>query len=264
MAPGGAALLLTGAVLAAAPAAAQDPDADLPPPEATEVWAPVPPLVRPGAATAGFPPPSDAIVLFDGSGLGEWVNVRDGRPAGWNVDGGVLTVDKAVGDIRTRRRFGSYQLHLEWRVPPGVTGSGQSRGNSGLYLAFTEDGRVGYEVQILDSYRNETYVNGMAGSVYKQSIPLANPTRPPGEWQTYDVVWRAPAFDENGAVVTPARVTVLFNGVVVQDAFELRGITRDRGEPVYLPHGDAPIMLQAHDDPSEPISFRNIWVRPLP
>ncbi|HUG40904.1 MAG TPA: DUF1080 domain-containing protein [Longimicrobiales bacterium] len=250
-------------ILSALPAAAQEREADLPPPEATEVWAPVPPVVRPGPGAA-FPPPADAIVLFDGTGLGEWVNVRDGAPAGWDVADGVMTVDKAAGDVRTRRRFGSYQLHLEWRVPPDITGSGQARGNSGLYLAFDRDREIGYEVQILDSYGNETYVNGMAGSVYKQAVPLANPARPPGEWQTYDVVWRAPGFDDDGALVTPARVTVLFNGVVVQDAFELRGDTRYRGEPRYRAHGPAHIMLQAHGDPSEPISFRNIWVRELP
>ena len=244
-------------------AAAAAQETDLPRPEATEVWTPVPPVVRPGPATAGFGPPSDAIVLFDGTGLGAWVNVRDGRPAGWTVADGVMTVDKSVGDIRTRRSFGSYQLHLEWRVPPEITGSGQARGNSGLYLAFSARDEIGYEVQILDPWRNETYVNGMAGSVYKQAIPLANPGRPPGEWQTYDVIWHAPTFADDGALLTPGRVTVLFNGVLVQDAFALRGSTVYRGEPSYRPHGDLPIMLQSHGDPSEPISFRNIWVRPL-
>jgi hypothetical protein len=252
------------AILFAAPAAAQEDEADLPPPEATEVWAPVPPVVDPGPAPAPAPPPGDAIVLFDGTSLDAWVNANDGGPAGWTVAEGVVTVDKAAGDIRTSRRFGSYQLHLEWRVPEGITGSGQLRGNSGLYLGYTEDGAGGYEVQILDSYENGTYVNGMAGSVYKQAIPLANPTRPPGEWQVYDVIWKAPTFAPDGTLRTPARVTVLFNGIVVQDAFELRGITRYRGEPRYRAHGDAFILLQAHQDPSEPISFRNIWVRPLP
>lgn len=231
-------------------------------PEDTEVWEPVPPVVTTGPSTAPGAPPSDAIVLFDGTDLEAWVDAEDGSPASWIVSDGVMTVNKSTGDIRTRRRFGSYQIHLEWRVPEGVTGGGQARGNSGLYLAWNE-GLGGYEVQILDSHGNETYVNGMAGSVYKQSIPLANPSRPSGEWQTYDVVWTAPAFDAGGALATPARVTVFFNGVLVQNDFELRGMTRYVGEPAYEAHGDSPILLQAHGDPSPPISFRNVWVRPL-
>src|SRR5690606_29133128 len=137
---------------------------------------------------------------------------------------------------------------------------GQARGNSGLFLSTAG---TGYELQILDSYRNDTYVNGMAGSIYKQSIPLVNPSRPPGEWQTYDVVWRAPRFDANGSLVAPARVTVFYNGVLVQDDFELAGETRYRGAPEYHPYESAPILLQAHGDPSPPISFRNIWLREL-
>jgi Domain of Unknown Function (DUF1080) len=242
------------------PAAAQQ--REQPPPEETEVWRPVPPVVTPGPATTTAPP-SDAIVLFAGTSLSEWVNARDGSPAGWTVADGVVTVDKDAGNIRTRRNFGSYQLHLEWRVPEHITGEGQARGNSGVFLASTGEGDLGYEVQILDSYRNETYVNGMAGSVYKQAIPLANPTRPPGEWNVYDIIWTAPAFDANGAVRTPARVTVFFNGVLVQNDFELKGPTVYRGQPAYRAHGEAPIKLQSHGDPSPPISFRNIWVRPL-
>lgn len=241
-----------------APAVAQ------PAPEETEVWAPVPRVIDPGPAPAVGAPPSDAIVLFDGTDLDEWVSARDGAAAGWSVADGVVTIDKSAGDIRTRRRFRDYQLHIEWRVPEGVTGSGQDRGNSGVYLAWIDDPAGGYELQILDSYRNETYVNGMAGAIYKQSIPLVNPTRPPGEWQTYDVVWRAPRFADDGSLEAPARVTVLFNGVLVQDDFELPGRTLYRGAPAYVPHGPAPILLQAHGDPSPPISFRNIWVRELP
>jgi hypothetical protein len=173
-------------------------------------------------------------------------------------------VDKSVGNIETRRRFGSYQLHLEWRVPEAVTGTGQARGNSGLFLAATGPGDTGYELQILDSFGNATYVNGMAGSIYKQSIPLANPAREPGRWQSYDVVWNAPQFAADGTLLAPARVTAFFNGVVVQNDFELAGETVYIGTPSYRPHGDAPIRLQAHGDPSPPISFRNIWVRPLP
>jgi hypothetical protein len=237
---------------------------DRPRPEDTEVWEPVPPVIDSGPAPAPTAPPTDAIVLFDGRSLDEWVNVRDGGPAGWTVHDGIVTVNKAAGNIETRRRFRNYQLHLEWRVPEGTTGSGQSRGNSGVFLGSTGGGDAGYELQILDSYRNETYVNGMAGSVYKQSAPLANPTRPPGAWQTYDVVWTAPVFDDEGALRAPARVTVFFNGVLVQRDFALAGETVFIGTPQYRAHGDSPIELQAHGDPSPPISFRNIWVRVLP
>lgn len=232
-------------------------------PSATEIWEPVPAAVTPPPARP-VAAPSDAIVLFDGSGLDEWVNTSDGAAAGWTVADGLLTVDKSVGNIQTRRRFSSYQLHLEWRVPPDVTGSGQSRGNSGLFLASTGPGDRGYELQILDSYGNETYVNGMAGSVYKQSIPLVNPSRPPGEWQSYDVLWTAPEFDAAGDLATPARLTAFFNGVLVQRDFVLAGETVYIGPPFSEAHGDSPIKLQAHGDPSPPISFRNIWVRPLP
>lgn len=245
-------------------AAGQRDGAARPRPEETEVWEPAPPIVTPGSPSGAATPPSDALVLFDGESLDEWVNVRDGAPATWVVSGGILTVDKPSGNIETRRRFGSYQLHLEWRVPQGVTGMGQARGNSGLFLASTGRGDAGYELQILDSYENPTYVNGMAGSIYKQSVPLANPSRPPGEWQTYDVVWTAPVFDETGELRTPARVTALFNQVLVQRDFALAGETVFIGTPRYRPHGDSPIKLQAHGDPSPPISFRNIWVRELP
>jgi hypothetical protein len=257
-------LLIAASVLTGGPVQAQSAGEQPLRPEATEIWEPVPAIVDPGAYRQPGPAPADAIVLFDGGALDEWVNVRDGLPAGWIVSDGVVTVDKAAGNIETRRRFGSYQLHLEWRVPVDTTGSGQSRGNSGLFLASTGPGDAGYELQILDSFANATYVNGMAGSLYKQSIPLANPTRPPGEWQVYDVVWTAPEFGEDGALLAPARVTAFFNGVLVQNDFELRGETVYIGEPRYRAHGDAPIMLQAHGDPSPPISFRNIWVRPLP
>jgi hypothetical protein len=209
------------------------------------------------------PVPSDAIVLFDGTNLDEWTNARDGSRAGWTVADGVVTVNKEAGDIQTRRRFGNYQLHIEWRIPEQISGNGQARGNSGLYMARPGGESEGYELQILDSYENETYVNGMAGSIYKQSIPLVNPSRKPGEWQTYDVLWTAPVFRADGSLQEPARVTVFFNGVLVQNDFELQGDTRYIGEPRYLPHGDSPILLQAHGDPSPPISFRNIWIREL-
>jgi hypothetical protein len=251
--------VLAWAIAATAAMATQD----RPRPEDTEVWDPVPPVVAPGPSISPLPP-SDAVVLFDGTNLDEWVNVGDGSPAGWTVADGVMTVVKRAGNIETRRRFTNYQLHLEWRVPPDITGSDQARGNSGLFLGSTGGGDAGYELQILDSFRNDTYVNGMAGSVYKQSVPLANPARPPGEWQTYDVVWHAPVFDPDGHLEEPARVTAFLNSVLVQDNFELAGETVFIGAPRYRPHGASPIKLQAHGDPSPPISFRNIWVRELP
>lgn len=233
-------------------------------PEDTEVWSPVPKKVEPGILSFESAP-SDAIVLFDGENLNEWVSVADrNQPAKWTVHDGVLTVNKAAGNIETKRSFDNYQLHLEWRIPENITGKGQARGNSGLFLASIGKGDDGYELQVLDSYDNSTYVNGMAGSIYKQAIPLANPARKPGEWQSYDVVWTAPVFNDNGSVKSPARVTVFFNGVLVQNNLSLLGPTQYIGQPAYrLKYGASPIKLQAHGDPSEPISFRNIWVRPL-
>ncbi|MGH6613438.1 3-keto-disaccharide hydrolase [Sphingomonas sp.] len=233
-----------------------------PRPEDTEVWKPEPPVVTVGAYAA-TPPPSDAVVLFDGRDLSQWAAVKDGAPARWVVSDGVVTVAKGTGNIQTRRRFGSYQLHIEWRIPAGITGEGQKRGNSGVFLASTGDGDAGYELQILDSYRNSTYVNGQAGSIYKQFAPLANPMRPPGEWQSYDIAWTAPIFDAAGRVTRPAMVTVMLNGVLVQNNTVLKGPTQYIGQPSYKPHGPAPIKLQDHGDPSAPISFRNIWLREL-
>jgi hypothetical protein len=232
-------------------------------PEDTEVWEPVPKVVTPGANNTA--PPSDAIVLFDGKNLDEWVSNRDKSPARWIVADGVLTVSKAqgAGNIETKRSFKNYQLHIEWKIPENITGSGQARGNSGVFLASTGPGDAGYELQILDSYENKTYVNGQAGSIYKQAIPLANPNRKPGEWQTYDIVWTAPTFSADGALKTPAYVTVLFNGVLVENHYELKGETRYIGQPFYKQYDSAPIKLQAHGDKSEPDSFRNIWVREL-
>jgi hypothetical protein len=250
-------VLFTGTVLAQQAASAQNK----PKPEETEVWQPVPKVVTP-AATCGAPP-SDAIILFDGKNLDEWVSVRDHSPAQWIVADGVLTVNKKAGNIETKRSFKNYQLHLEWKIPENITGSGQLRGNSGLFLASTGPGDAGYELQILDSYNNSTYVNGMAASIYKQGIPLVNANRKPGEWQTYDVVWTAPVFNEDGSVKSPAYVTALFNGVLVQNHFALKGETLYIGQPFYKKYDRAPIKLQAHGDPSEPISFRNIWVRDL-
>ncbi len=228
-------------------------------PEDTEVWTPVPKIITPGKTNADAP--SDAIRLFDGKGLGEWVAAGKTDPAGWTVANGIMTVNKKAGDIQTKRTFRNFQLHLEWRIPPGITGSGQARGNSGVYLASTPE--TGYELQILDSYENKTYVNGQAGSVYKQNPPLANAMRKPGEWQVYDIVWTAPTFNADGTVKTPAQVTAFHNGVVVQNAFVLKGSTEYIGMPRYVPYDRAPILLQSHGDPSPPISFRNIWVREM-
>ena len=241
---------------------AQQNTAVKPKPEETELWQPAPPVVTPASECNA--PPSDAVVLFDGKNLDEWVSTKDKSPAKWTVADGIFTVNKASGNIQTRREFRNYQLHIEWRVPEGITGSGQARGNSGAFLAATGTSDGGYELQVLDSYKNETYVNGMAGSIYKQAIPLANAGRKPGEWQTYDVAWTAPVFNSDGSVKAPAYVTVFFNGVLVENHFELKGETRYIGQPFYKAHGASPIMLQAHGDPSQPISFRNIWVRELP
>ncbi|MDR3741901.1 MAG: DUF1080 domain-containing protein [Terracidiphilus sp.] len=240
---------------------AQQPTA--PKPEDTEVWSPVPKVVTPGATTTT--PPSDALILFDGHNLDEWVSTQDKTPAQWTVANGIMTVKKApgVGNIETRRTFRNYQLHLEWRVPTNITGSGQARGNSGLFLASTGPGDDGYELQILDSYNNATYVNGQAASIYKQSAPLVNANRKPGEWQSYDVLWTAPTFGADGTLKTPAFVTVFFNGVLVQNHFQLQGQTLYIGKPFYKPYDRAPIKLQAHGDHSEPLSFRNIWIREL-
>jgi hypothetical protein len=232
-----------------------------PGPKDTEVWEPVPPIVTPGPTNSD--PPSDAIVLFDGKNLDQWVSAKDKSPAGWKVADGVMTVVKSAGNIETKRSFKNYQIHLEWRIPTEITGSDQARGNSGLFLASTGVGDSGYELQILDSYNNKTYVNGQAGSIYKQGIPLANAMRKPGEWQVYDVVWTAPTFNADGSVKTPAHVTAFHNGVLVQNQFELKGETLYIGKPEYKKYDTAPIKLQAHGDPSPPISFRNIWVREL-
>ena len=211
-------------------------------PAATAVWEPVPPVVDPGA------PPSDAIVLFDGTDLSEWTG-------DWNVQDGAVTVVAGTGSLTTKRRFGDVQLHLEWRTPSVVEGEGQGRGNSGVFLMER------YEVQVLDSYENETYVNGQAGAIYKQHIPLVNPTRPPGVWQSYDIIFMAPRFDAGGAVEQPATFTVLLNGVLIQNHVTVLGTTVNVGDPEYEAHeAREPLMLQDH---TNPVSYRNIWVREL-
>ncbi len=231
-------------------------------PEDTEIWQPVPKVVTPGNTFRDAP--SDAIVLFDGKNLDQWVLTKDTTSkAKWIVADDMMTVDKSVGDIQTKRAFMDFQLHVEYRIPTNITGSGQARGNSGIFLAALPWGAGGYELQVLDNYNNPTYVNGQVGSIYKQSIPLANAALPPGKWQTYDVIWTAPRFNDDGSLKSPARVTAFHNGILVQNNFELRGDTPYIGQPAYRKHGPSPIKLQAHGDKSEPISYRNIWVREL-
>jgi hypothetical protein len=215
---------------------------------------PMPPVVDPGPAGPPAPVPADAIVLFDGRDLSGWTTSK-GAPAKWLVRDGYMEAVKGAGSIQTTRAFGDCQLHVEWASPAPPVGSGQDRGNSGVFLMNT------YEVQVLDSHQSTTYADGMAASLYGQYPPLVNVTRKPGEWQTYDIVFRAPRFDQSGGVVFRARVTVIHNGVVVHDAQELSGPTAHKARPPYKAHADRlPIGLQDH---SHPVRFRNIWVREL-
>jgi hypothetical protein len=220
-------------------------------PEDTEVWEPEPAIVTPGREGTA---PSDAIILFDGTDLTGWTH-EDGSDARWSIEDGVMTVAPGTGNIRTRQGFGDIQLHIEWRTPAGIAGDGQGRGNSGLF--FMER----YELQILDSYENRTYSNGQAGAIYKQHIPLVNASRAPGVWQSYDVVFIAPRFAPDETLVSPAYMTVFHNGVLIQNHVELQGPMEYIGLPEYEAHGDRePILLQDH---SNPVSFRNIWVREI-
>jgi hypothetical protein len=208
------------------------------------VW-PEPKVVDPGAVGG---PPSDAIVLFDGKDLSQW----EGGDK-WETKDGYAVAREA--GITTRDGFGDCQLHVEWATPAEVTGEGQGRGNSGVYLMER------YEVQILDSYENNTYFDGQAGSIYKQHPPLMNACRKPGEWQTYDILFSGPRFDDEGKVVRPAYITLLHNGLVVQNHFELLGATAYDHPPAYAAHpAKAPIHLQFHGNP---VRFRNIWIREM-
>ncbi|GHT87781.1 endo-1,3-1,4-beta glucanase-related protein [Bacteroidia bacterium] len=227
-------------------------------PQMSEYWDPQPAVVTPGNATgnAFLSAPSDATVLFDGKDLSKWQK-PNGEAAGWRVHDGIVTVDKKTGDIQTKEEYKDFQLHIEWSIPENITGENQARGNSGVYLQNL------YEVQILDTYGQETYVNGAAGSLYKQSPPLANPIRKPGEWNEYDIIFTAPTFTKDGQYRTPPTVTVLFNGVLVQNHTILQGTTEYIGFPRTVVQDKGPILLQSHGDPSEPISFRNIWIREL-
>jgi hypothetical protein len=219
-----------------------------PKPQDTEFYTPVPKVVNPGGSAHAAP--SDAIILFDGKDLSQWVMTdQPTQPAKWKVAKGVFTVDKTTGNIQTKQAFNNYQLHLEYQIPSNITGEGQARGNSGLFLASTGKGDLGYELQILDSYQNKTYTNGMVGSIYKQTTPLFNASKKPGEWQTYDIIWTAPVFNADGSLKSPAKVTVLLNGIIVQNNFELKGPTQYIGQASYKKaHGPSPIKLQSHGD----------------
>ncbi|WP_347158398.1 3-keto-disaccharide hydrolase [Pontibacter chitinilyticus] len=218
-------------------------------PEMTEFWEPEVRVVTPGVGTAA---PADAIVLFDGKNLSQWKAKSEGSEAKWPVKDNAFTVGK--GDISTKKDFQDFQLHIEWSAPDEVKGESQGRGNSGIFLQDR------YEVQVLDSYNNRTYANGQAGSIYKQHRPLVNVTRKPTEWNVYDIIYTAPRFKEDGSVFTPARVTVLHNGVLVQNNVEVKGPTEYIGLPEYKQHGKAPITLQDHGNP---VQYRNIWIREL-
>jgi hypothetical protein len=240
--------LLSLLLLAASLLAAQITD-----PKATEFYEPVPPKVKPGEEMGD--PPADAIVLLGpDAATDEWVDEDTGGPVEWTREGNTLVVKPGTGYIATRRKFGDVQLHVEWKSPMEPDKQGQGRGNSGIFL----QGR--YEVQVLESEGSDTYTNGQAGSIYKQAPPLVNPLRPMGEWQTYDIIYTAPHFNKDGMLTKPAYVTVLINGVVVQNNFEIKGPTEYIGLPHYVSHGDDVIKLQDH---SNLVAYRNIWVREL-
>jgi len=210
---------------------------------------PRPPVVNPG------PPPGDAIVLFDGKDLSQWRADADSSAAKWIVKDGYVEVKPGTGTMASARGFGDVQLHIEWATPSVAKGEGQERGNSGIFLMGI------YELQVLDSYQNDTYPDGQAGAIYGQNPPLVNATKGPGQWQTYDVIFHRPRFRTDGSLDKPARMTVLLNGVLIQDNFELVGPTANRQQPPYRVHADKlPLKLQDHGNPTR---FRNIWVREL-
>ncbi len=219
-------------------------------PEATEIWVPEPVKIDPGDAKT---PPSDAIILFNGKDLSAWKS-KQGGEAKWNIADGAFTVVPGAGDIMTKEEFKDFQLHIEWRSPQQIKGDGQGRGNSGIFLQGL------YELQVLDSYNNKTYSNGQAGSIYKQAMPLVNATRPPDQWEVYDIIYTAPTFYFNGALDKPGKVTVLHNGIVIQYDTKIYGTTEYIGTPKTVPLAKGPILLQDHGNP---VSFRNVWIRNL-
>lgn len=229
-------------------------------PQISEKWKihdmdrPLPPVVDPGPAGLPVPPPSDAEVLFNGEDLSGWTDGK-GQPAGWKVINGYMEVVKKTGSIKTEKKFGDCQLHIEWASPSPAVGKGQDRGNSGVFLMDL------YEIQVLDSYQNLTYADGMAAAIYGQHPPLVNACRPPGEWQTYDIIFHRPRFDEQGNLKSPAVMTVFHNNVLVHDNARLTGPTEWKKRPPYQAHADRlPLSLQDHD---HPVRYRNIWIRDL-
>ncbi len=204
-------------------------------------------------------PPSDAVVLFDGDDLSKWTSLKGGNPM-FRVKDGYMEVRPGKGDIMTKKKFGDCQLHLEWASPKPAHGTGQDRGNSGVFFGIPGKSPCYYEVQILDTYKNKTYADGMAGALYGQYPPLMNACREPGEWQSFDIIYRRPRFDDKGNVKKPATFTVIHNGVVVQHNEALTGSTAYKKRPPYKPHGKLPLMLQDH---GHRVKFRNVWVRPL-
>ncbi len=249
-------ILIAAVCMASVSAMAQEkkyPEQQAMEPGMSEYWTPQRKIVTPGDIKTNSAP-SDAIVLFDGKDLSEWVKSGGNDPAEWVVKNGVLTVAPGKGSITTKRKFGSFQLHIEWSIPKGLEGSSQGRGNSGVFLQDK------YEVQVLDCYENETYINGMTGSIYKQTPPLVNAMRKQGEWNVYDIIYTAPVFKEDGTYLYHPYVTVIQNGIVLQNHTEIWGTTEYIGWPKVSPHGDGPISLQDHGNP---ISFRNIWIRPM-
>ncbi len=221
-------------------------------PTLTEIWQPEPRVVTPGKLAAGAP--SDAIILLGDKDLSEWKG-KDGKQPVWKWEDKVLTVSRGAGSITTRRSFGDCQLHIEWRTPAEVKGQGQGRGNSGIFLMGL------YELQVLDSYDNRTYSNGQAASIYKQIPPLVNASRKPGEWQSYDIIFTAPRFNKDSSLQSQARITVLHNGVLVQNNAAIWGATQYIGIATNTWHREKePIVLQDHGDA---VSFRNIWIREL-
>jgi hypothetical protein len=238
-----------GFLVGALPSAnAQVTMADIEASKATEVWEPVPKKVNTPKNAA----PSDAIVLFDGNNLDAWQD-HHGNSAKWQVIANTIEVVPGAGDMSTKAAFCDIQLHLEFQTADEPNKTGQGKANSGVYI----QGR--YEIQILDNHQNTTYVNGQVGAVYKQHIPLVNASRPAGEWQTYDIIFKAPVFEQD-KLVSPAYVSVLHNGVLIQNHVEIKGQTQWIGAPQYYPHGCAPLRLQDHGSPNR---FRNIWVREL-
>jgi len=221
-------------------------------PTLTEIWNPVPKVVSPGKTSQDAP--ADAVVLFNGKDFSAW-NGKGGKPVEWTISDGAMTVEGGSGEIISKQGFGDCQLHIEWRSPAVVKGEGQGRGNSGIFLMGK------YELQVLDSYNNKTYSNGQAGSIYKQLVPLVNVSRAPGEWQTYDIIFTAPRFAADGRLQSQARITVLHNGVLIQNNQALWGGTQYIGIAEYNPHSmKESLVLQDHGDA---VSFRNIWIREL-